>query len=238
MNTFVDFAVPDPETVLRREDQRLSRRSGDDPLPADQLRAFATAVRAAVVEPLTAELAKRTAAPQPAPGPDLQDECARLADELASARADHARQVDTLRQQINQQAADIDDARSARRQLEEATTAVASLQAERDRLRSKIEGLKSALAAAEQSAAKWEAEFQQRADDEVGEQAALAHRHYYPADSPGQTPGPCACGHPYPRAHIANRWDEVAPSPAEPWAPLLDQIRAEVGTWPEPERTR
>ncbi|PXY21152.1 hypothetical protein [Prauserella muralis] len=52
--TLNGHALPDPATVLKRVDDRLARKAGDDPLPAETIDAFADAVRTQIVEPLTA----------------------------------------------------------------------------------------------------------------------------------------------------------------------------------------
>lgn len=127
-------ALPDPATVLKREDARLARKAGDDPLPASTIDAFAQVVQRQIIEPL---LAGHPVAPSQ--DTELRAENARLTDA-----------VDTLRRQVNDQAEQIDKARALRAQLDTATAAAATAQGELEKAKRKASQAEAELAAARQ----------------------------------------------------------------------------------------
>lgn len=62
------------------------------------------------------------------------------------------------------------------------------------------------------------------------------HRHAYPWSSPDELPGPCECGHPFPRA-LDEDDEEIVPE-LTPWDELMERVRyeLELAGWP-PEAT-
>jgi hypothetical protein len=63
--------LPDPRLVLKRVDERLAARAGDDPLPDTTIAEFATAIQQQIIDPLSAALdgERRRAGDVPPPQP-------------------------------------------------------------------------------------------------------------------------------------------------------------------------
>ncbi|WP_027946571.1 hypothetical protein [Amycolatopsis taiwanensis] len=215
MTKAIDSNQPDVELLLRRVDEKLARRAGDDPLPAETITAFADAVRPLLGTSTGGDLAAA----------ELEHKDSVIA-ELRRIVDGHARSCDRLK--ADQQRAASENRRLAE-QLEAARGEVASKQAliERylkavDEERADLNGRIAAL---------------QKALEERSSSDGERHQHFYPADQPGAVPGPCACGHPYPRAHIRDRSGDVPLEVPDAWAQIFGQLRDQLADW-EPERRR
>ncbi|RZQ59816.1 hypothetical protein [Amycolatopsis suaedae] len=201
--------IPDPSTVLRRVDNRLATRAGDDPLPPETIDEFAEAVRRQIMEPLAAGAAA------PVDDGELEELRGQLADAEQRATtattdlADLRRQLDELadvqaRAEVYRQERDAEAAENQRLAtlLEEARRAASEVADELERVRGEVP-------------------------------AEAEHRHAYPWDDPKGVPGSCACGHAYPRTlPPVDTDDEPEAAAPEPWAGLLGRVRAELKGWP------
>ncbi|AIJ26388.1 hypothetical protein [Amycolatopsis methanolica] len=184
--TVTGRAVPDPEVVLRREDERLARRAGDEPLPHHTITAFAAAVRKQIVEPLLARggAAGAAAADREA----TQAELTRLRAELATVRGNLDRITATAdRERAEHQAAHD----RTRRELVDVQQQLSTVVHERDDLQA--------------AAARLQAEAVELANELEHARRAGAtvrpHRHLYPMGASGEAFGPCeepGGGKPYP----------------------------------------
>lgn len=224
--------VPDAAAVLRRASVRLNQDAGDVVLTDGQLADLTSAVQQQIVEPL---LGEATAGPGPEVAAELE--------QLRAKLADYKRSVSMSSEQYRKH-----------------TEQIRALSTERDQLQAKLDGSETvgnawaeALAAtAEQRAALWElvkaavrerrqarqhaAEVEQ-ALDERSSMDDQRHKHYYPAEQPGDIPGDCECGHPYPRAHITDRSHETADEP-DAWARFFAGLRDELADWQPERKTR
>lgn len=220
--TLNGHALPDPATVLKRVDDRLARKAGDDPLPAETIDAFADAVRTQIVEPLAAnppdaaELAQLRA--------DLQRLSAEVTDvrkQRGHLRAEVARLTEAAneaadaRQLLEQSQAEV---RKLTMQLTEANGAARSARAERDKARERLQEIQLELAEAK------------AALEERPAVDAATHRHAYPLNGPDQIPGPCIdCDKPFPWTEPgAEHAPDDAPDEPQPWGELFARIRREL----------
>lgn len=219
--------VKDVRSALARADRKFARGSADDEAAPEYLDALARAV-----EPLVGAIA-----------PGAADSV-----ELEQLRADHQRQTDVVgelrkivdghartadrlsadNKRLGEQAADL--ARhheQARTEAAEATTKAGSLAVD-------LKASKEIAAAAKASESSLRSELEGLRKELVDAYAELSakdeHRHGYPFTG-GIEPGPCSCGHAYPRSVKPAARDDK-PAPVEPVELLFARVRDDLKGWP------
>jgi septal ring factor EnvC (AmiA/AmiB activator) len=214
----------DLDGVIRRADARWAGRHGDEPALPEYLTVLADAVRPLLGHPPAGPGDDGQAQQLLADNQRLQD----LVDELRRHVDARDRTIDRQKTTVEQAKAELANARRA------AAAKLAAADAEIERLTARTAELDGQLQARAAIIARRDADITQlhaavdelRAKLTAVEQAKPPHQHRYPVDAPGTEPRPCACGQPYPRTAIVT--EVVKPSPPEPWASLLGQIRAEA----------
>ncbi|MFB9687675.1 hypothetical protein [Amycolatopsis plumensis] len=228
------LAPADLDDVVRRADDRWARRHGDEPAAPGYLKQITDAVR-----PLLGQ-----APAGPVDGGQVQqllDDKQRLGELIAELR----KTAETRGKVIERQKADLaardkslEERTAAFKLLEKDLTAarekLAAAGADVERLTAHVTELEKQVQARGAIIERRDADAEQlhatvdelRAKLAAAEQAKPPHQHRYAVDAPGTEPRACECGHPYPRAVVPT--EPVPPSPPEPWAKLLDQIRAEA----------
>lgn len=203
---------PDVELILRRVDERLARRAGDDPLPAETLAAFADAVR---------PLLGAGAAVDPAP----LDEQARLREQLERVMKTADAEAERLNAKVTELQAKLDDSATV-------SEAWAQALAEAAEQRAALWELVKAAVRDRRQAWQHAAEVERA----LAQQSSVEHEHKYPVEQPGDTPAACRCGKPYPRAYLLNP-GEYEPEEPDAWTRFFAGIREQLADWP-PERRR
>lgn len=219
-STVTGQRVPDPGTVLKRVHTRIVRELGDDPLPAEMFADFVDAVQQQIVEPLLDAVGI--------------DDMALIA-ELETLRGE----LDEARRRESERTGHLNDLRDK----------LAAAEAERVRLGGLVENAERKASESAAAAATWESEYERVRDEQLEElvEAKRAlderssmddqrHKHEYPAERPGEVPGDCECGHPYPRAHILDRSTELPAEEPDAWARFFAGLRNELADW-QPGRT-
>lgn len=225
--------VPDPVTVLKRVDDRLARRAGDDPLPAETIAEFGRAVQEQIVEPLLAG----TPAADPAVAAELQHKDDVIT-ELRRIVDGHARSCDRLKADNARLSDEIEQARTecgeARAEATAAKGEARRAAGEVDLLGSELRASRDQLARVMMAADKEAATLKARIAELEAKRSSsdgVRHEHRYPWPRPGELPQPCKCGQPYPRAHLAEPREDVPATEPEPWADLFAGIRADLADW-------
>ncbi|WP_435582884.1 hypothetical protein [Amycolatopsis thermoflava] len=243
MTAAADLQVPNVETVLRRAATRLARAAGYELLDEGQVLQLVDVVRDQIVHPLVDGAQPGLA---PAVTAELEGLRAKLAEAQREANGwkeladrwerDHQTNVLPYTGQLETER---DQARAARAALWELCKAAVR---ERGQAWAEAARLEGELEAAHKQAETWQREYE-RVRDEAAETIAERsssdgerHRHYYPAEQPGQPPGPCLCGKPWPRTHTDDPDDEPATEP-DPWDRIFAGLRDELADWPPQNRS-
>lgn len=248
----------DIELILRRADEKLARRAGDDPLPAETITAFAGAVRPLIGagasspdaafelqrrDDLITELRKHVEARDRTIDRAKAETERKIASATAAAEGDSAkwkREVERLTTDLNAARSNVErlnrQLTEQRRQLDaehdQTRQALLDVSNQRDEQASKIRQLEEdAVEVANDLASA------HQALDEQAAQNVEPHRHLYPWAAPGELPEPCACGQPYPRAELPEPRADIPEPEPEPWADLLGRVRTELAGW-TPERKK